>query len=360
MNKFFKITTLSATVLGALLTGNPVLADSPAAQSATVHGVTVEQGKIYSEAHRLSIGKHMQKVRYDNHGIEMAANLYFPENFDKSKKYPVIVVGHPGGGVKEQAAGLYAKLLAEKGFITIAFDASHQGESGGLPRHLEDPDKRTGDYTATVDYLTTLPYVDNEKIAMLGICAGGGYATAATLRDPRVKALTTVSAYHVSNRNWDGSEISAADKRAFLQNVAAQRTAEANGAELKTIDVLEKPNAGTPRDLAQAYDYYLTERGYYPTAQNKFLFSGMGKFMYVDRIAGIEELLTQPLLVIAGDEAGSRWQSDLIFERAKSAKDKEFMLIKGATHMTMYDNLDHIHQALDKAVPFFKKHLQVK
>ncbi|MEG9476174.1 alpha/beta hydrolase [Mannheimia indoligenes] len=217
-SSLFKTALFSLTAMAAL---TQTAFATTATQGSEI--VKIEAGKIYSEAHRQSIGKYMEKVRYDNNGIEMVANLYFPEHFDKSKKYPVIVVGHPGGGVKEQASGLYAKLLTEKGFIAIAFDASHQGESGGLPRHLEDPDKRTGDYIATVDYLTTLPYVDSDKIGMLGICAGGGYSTAATLRDPRVKALTTISAYHVSNRNWDGSAISAENKRTFLQNVAAHR-----------------------------------------------------------------------------------------------------------------------------------------
>ncbi|WP_050560371.1 alpha/beta hydrolase [Actinobacillus capsulatus] len=181
MNKFFKTSVISTALLGALAMNTAVFANSTAnksasaqTQSATVniYGISIEQGKIYSEAHRKSIAPNMQKVRYNNNGIEMVGNVYFPQNFDKDKRYPAIIVGHPGGGVKEQASGLYAKLLAENGFVAIAFDASYQGESGGLPRRLEKPENRIGDFHATVDYLTALPYVDKDKIALLGICAG--------------------------------------------------------------------------------------------------------------------------------------------------------------------------------------------
>ena len=118
----------------------------------------------------------MKSIKFRNGSIEMAANLFLPEGFSESKKYPAIAVAHPGGGVKEQTAGLYASKLAEEGFVTLAFDASYQGESSGEPRQLENPSTRVEDISAAIDYLTTLPYVDRDSIGVLGICAGGGYA----------------------------------------------------------------------------------------------------------------------------------------------------------------------------------------
>ncbi|WP_208790014.1 alpha/beta hydrolase [Actinobacillus vicugnae] len=355
---FLKNTLFTLTAIAGLtqtaFAGNEI---AKTQQNQTVYTVMTE-GKIYSEAHRKSLSKNMQSTRYQNGDITMAANIYFPENFDKSKKYPAIIVGHPGGGVKEQASGLYAKMLAEKGFVAIAFDASHQGESGGYPRLLEDPEKRIGDFHATVDYLTTLPYVDSDKIGMLGICASGGYTVAATTKDPRIKALATVSAFVRHNTAWDGTPMTDEQKQAFLKQVNDQRTAEANGAPLKYTDVLLPVTKDTPKDLADAYEYYLGERGYYPTAQNKFLFSGLSKAMNFDALNGTDTLLTQPLLVIAGDEADSRWQSELVYETAKSAKEKELFIIKGANHMTMYDSIPHVSQAIDKMDGFFKANLK--
>lgn len=319
--------------------------------------ITVEEGKIYSEAHRKSIGKHMEKVRYDNNAIEMVANLYFPENFDKSKKYPAIIVGHPGGGVKEQASGLYAKLLAEKGFIAIAFDASYQGESGGFPRRLENPTNRIGDFHATVDYLTTLPYVDNDKIAMLGICASGGFTAQATMTDKRVKALATVSAFHRYDHSWDGKELTTAEKEQAIKTGNDQRTVEANGGEVALMDVLLPVDANTPKDLAEAYDYYLTERGYFPTSNNKFTVSSLQHMMGYNALNKLDQLLTQPLLVISGDVSGSRWQSEQIYNAAAS-QDKELFLVKGAGHMDLYDGDKYVTQAVEKMSAFFEKNLK--
>lgn len=351
-SSLFKTALFSLTAMAALT--QTALATT-ATQGAEI--VKIEAGKIYSEAHRQSIGKHMEKVRYNNHGIEMVGNLYFPENFDKSKKYPVIVVGHPGGGVKEQASGLYAKLLAEKGFIAIAFDASHQGESGGYPRRLEKPENRIGDFHATVDYLTTLPYVDNDKIAMLGICASGGFTAQATMSDKRVKALATVSAFHRYDHSWDGKAFSTAEKEQAIKTGNEQRTREANGGEVALMDVLLPVDANTPKDLAEAYDYYLGERGYFPTANNKFTVSSLQHMMSYNALNKLDQLLTQPLLVISGDVSGSRWQSEQIYNAAAS-QEKELFLVKGAGHMDLYDGENYVAQAVEKMAAFFEKNLK--
>lgn len=172
-----------------------------------------------------------QKVQFENkngQGITLTAVINFPEEFDKNNKYPAIVVTHPGGGVKEQTAGLYAQKLAEAGFITIAYDASYQGESTGEPRQLENPYIRTEDISAVIDYLTTLPYVDEERIGAMGICAGGGYTANAAINDHRIKAVGTVSAVNIGamfRNGWDGSQ-KTEDAFPMLMGGAAARTAE--------------------------------------------------------------------------------------------------------------------------------------
>ncbi|UOO81352.1 alpha/beta hydrolase [Uruburuella testudinis] len=354
MNKAFTQTALfTLTALAAFsvpaLAGDDV-AKLPAAQAQS------EAEQVYSRAHRLSLAENRQKVHYLNGDIRMAANIYYPDHFDRSKRYPAVIVGHPGGGVKEQASGLYAKLLAQKGYVAIAFDASHQGESGGLPRHLNDPYKRVGDFSATLDYLATLPFVDAERIGVLGICASGGFSANAAINDKRIKALATVSAFVRYNTAWDGTPMSAAAQAELLSAVAAQRNLEAQGAAVKTIPYLEPVNADTPPDLAAAYEYYLTPRGRYPTAQNQMTMSSLGNLITFDALNSADKLLTQPLLVISGDQSGSLWQSRQVFEQAGSTE-KELFLIKGANHMSMYDNLDDVNQAVDKLTVFFGENL---
>lgn len=174
----------------------------------------------------------MQSVKFKNGAIEMAANLHFPAGFDEKKTYAAIVVTHPAGGVKEQTSGIYASQFAAEGFVAIAFDASCQGESGGEPRQLENPYTRVEDISAAIDYLTTLPYVDRERIGAMGICAGGAYTVNAALSDRRIKAVGTVSAanYGAILRNgWEGRD-GLAGAFAMLESAAKARTDEANGA----------------------------------------------------------------------------------------------------------------------------------
>ncbi|MFB8041945.1 alpha/beta hydrolase [Streptomyces hydrogenans] len=305
----------------------------------------------------------MDAITFPNGQITMAGNLYLPDGLDRTIRHAAVVVVHPGGGVKEQAAGLYAAKLAEQGFVALAFDASYQGDSGGEPHHLEDPYARVDDVRAAVDHLQTLDFVDPERIGALGICAGGGYAVNAAMTDYRIKALTTVSAVNIGTnfrRGWYGTDSDAAAVPT-LKAVAQQRTAEAaQGAEPAYLPyVPAEPDENTPRDLVEAGDYYLTPRAQHPNAKNKFLFTkSVSRIFTFDAFHMVEDLLTQPLLVVAGSEAGSLWMSTELHGRARSPK--KLTLIEGGTHMDFYDIPKYVDQAISAATPFFTEHLAVE
>ena len=302
-----------------------------------------------------------KSVHFQNGPWKMAGNLYFPKNVEKGKKYAAIIVVHPGGGVKEQTSGLYAKKLSEKGFITLAYDASHQGESEGLPRFLENPTERVEDIRSAVDFLTTLPQVDTDKIGVVGICAGGGFAVSAAQTEHRIKAVATASAVDIVTtfRNgWNGKG-TVADQLKTLEAIAKQRTAEANGAEPLYTQYVPEQNEitkDTERDMKEASDYYRTPRGQHPNAQNKVLFTSFDKVLAFNAFSQIDTLLTQPVLFIAGTEAGSLWQTEMAYKKATGPK--ELFLIEGATHMDLYDIPQYVNQAADKMEIFFHKNFE--
>jgi len=343
--------TAAAVTLVACSSGTP---DTTAtAPSSGASGAPVNPSDLpASVAGRTS----MQAVEFKNGDITMAGNVFVPADFDANRTYPTIVVVHPGGGVKEQTAGVYAQRLADQGFVTLAFDASYQGASGGEPRFLDNPMNRVGDIYSALVYLTTLPYVDESNIGILGICAGGGITIKASTTDPRIKSVATVSGVDtgaVASRGWNGdSNISQADQQANLQATAAQRTAEAAGAE--PVYVPYVPAVGdtsAPLDLQEAADYYLTDRGQYPSAPNKMLMSGQIYAAGFNGFDRIDTLLTQPLLVVAGSDAGSLWHSEELYSRAASTQ-KELAIIPGATHMDLYDG-PGVDQSMQHLAPFF-------
>lgn len=303
-------------------------------------------------------GIRVLNVSFKNKGIDMAGDLYLPKAFSEGGKYPAIVSVHPGGGVKEQTAGLYAQKLAEQGFVALAFDASHQGASGGMPRLLDDPMRRVADIYSAVDYLTSLTYVDANRIGALGICAGSGTAVKAASLEHRIKAVATVSAVDVGaavRKGWDG-KATREEQLALLDSVAKQRTAEAAGAAPLYVNYVPKVgDQAAPRDLQEAADYYLTPRGQHPNSPNKMLItslSAMMAFAGFDRV----DLLTQPLLIVAGSKAGSLWHSQEL--HAKATGPKSLYVIDGATHMDLYDG-PGADTAMAKLTPFFKQTLQL-
>lgn len=303
----------------------------------------------------------MESVTFKNYVWDVAGILRLPADFDPSRPYAAIVCVHPAGGVKEQTAGLYAEKLAAQGFVTLAYDATFQGDSTGEPRHLENPNMRVEDVSAAIDYLSTLPYVDKERIGVLGICAGGGYATNATVIDSRIKALGTVSAVNYGQmyrHGWDNTA-KPQDCLALRDLAAAARSAEANGEPTQYLPTVpdDRENAAKIHpDFAEAYDYYRTPRAQHRNAPGKLTTRSLAQLVTYDAFNNVELFLTQPVQIIAGSMAGTRWMSEDLFRRAAS-KDKDLLVVEGGTHMAMYDQPAMVEAAMGKLAPFFKTHL---
>ncbi|MGB3104966.1 alpha/beta hydrolase [Sphingobacterium siyangense] len=302
-----------------------------------------------------------QKISINNgngQGITLSAIINFPEGFDENKKYAVVVVSHPGGGVKEQASGLYAKKLAEKGLIAIAYDASYQGESTGEPRQLENPYIRTEDVSAVIDYLTTLSYVDAEKIGAMGICAGAGYTANAAINDHRIKAVGMVSAVNIGSmfRNGWENNVKDADAMPYLLAGASARTNDAKeGSQIMPLAPMKEEDAPN-EELREAWEYYHTDRCQYPTAPGWATLRSLTQIITYDAYNKAEAFFTQPLLAIVGSVAGSAWMSDDLLKIAATS-DKTKYVIEGANHMSLYDRENYVNEAISQLVPFFSEKL---
>jgi hypothetical protein len=304
----------------------------------------------------------MNKVSFPNTNglnITMSGLINFPENFDSTKTYPAIVVSHPGGGVKEQTAGTYAKKLAEKGYIALAYDASYQGESGGEPRQLENPHVRTEDVSAAIDYLTTLDYVDNERIGAMGICAGAGYTANAAINDRRIKAVGTVSMVNIGQMFRNGWDNNVKDSEAlpYLEAGSASRTSDASGNDTATMPMAPLKEEDAPNEeLRQAWEYYHTDRAAYCTAPGFGTARSLTQLISYDAFFKAEAFLTQPLLTVVGSNAGSKWMSDDLMARAATL-DKTMHVIEGANHMDLYDGEAEITNAMSALETFFNRTL---
>lgn len=304
----------------------------------------------------------MQKVSIptlNGQNVTLAAVIHQPANFDASQKYPVIVVAHPGGGVKEQASGLYAKKLAEQGLLAIAFDASFQGESTGEPRQLENPYIRTEDVSAVVDYLTTQTYVDTDRIGAMGICAGGGYTANATINDRRIKAIATVSAVNIGQmfRNGWENTVKDADALPYIAHGSQARTSDANGTELATLPLAPMREEDAPNEeLREAWEYYHTPRAQHANAPGFMTARSLPQIITYDAYHKAEAFLTQPILTVAGSVAGSKWMSDDLLARAAST-DKQMHVIEGANHMSLYDKQPYVDEAVSILAQFFQTRL---
>ena len=304
----------------------------------------------------------MTKVSFpnsNNDNITMAAVVNFPDGFDERESYPAVIVSHPGGGVKEQTAGTYAKKLAEQGFVTIAYDASYQGESGGSPRQLENPHIRTEDVSAVLDYLTTLPYVDNDRIGAMGICAGAGYTANAAIDDRRIKAVGTVSMVNIGQmfRNGWLGDVKDADAIPYVQAGDDARTSDAAGNPVATIPLAPMNEADAPNEeLRQAWEYYHTPRAQHPNSPGYATARSLAQIIPYDAYNKAEAFLTQPLKMVVGSDAGSKWMSDDLLARAAS-DDKSLHIVDGANHMDLYDGAAFVDEAVGELAPFFETNL---
>lgn len=295
-------------------------------------------------------------------GITMAATLHFPAGFDEAKQYPTVVVSHPGGGVKEQAAGLYASKLAENGLVAIAFDRSYQGASSGEPRQLENPHISTEDISAVIDYLTTLPFVDPARIGAMGICAGAGYSANAAINDRRIKALGMVSAVNIGQmfRNGWENNVKSIDALPYIEAGSNARTADAGGKGYATMPLAPLAEKDAPNEeLRQAWEYYHTPRAECATAPGFATLRSLNQIITYDAYHMADVYLTQPIQIVAGSVAGSKWMSDDLFDRAAST-DKAFHVVEGANHMDLYDGQTFVDEAASVLAAFFMDKLSAK
>lgn len=301
-----------------------------------------------------------QKVSFYNRlGISLVADLYIPKNLDRSKKHPAIVVGGPYGAVKEQSAGLYAQTMAERGFVTIAHDPSYNGESGGQPHFTASFEALIEDFSAAVDFLGTKPFVDRERIGVIGICGSGSFSLAAAETDPRIKAVATVSMYDIGQAHRQGlaENVDTAALKKNLAEISRQRWAEVDGAERTMV-------IGTPQTLTdksseidkEFYDYYRTPRGQHPRSSTAFWHTSGAQMMLFSSFEHLDWMSPRPVLFITGDKAHSRIFSEQAFKKA--SEPKELFIVAGAGHVDLYDRVSLI--PWDKLTSFFTENLKSK
>jgi fermentation-respiration switch protein FrsA (DUF1100 family) len=295
---------------------------------------------------------------------DIAASIYFPPEFDENKTYPAVVTAHPIGSCKEQTSGnIYGTALAEAGNVVIAFDASFQGASGGTPRFREDPAERVEDFRRVVDYLVTLPYVDADRIGVLGVCGGGGYTLSAALTEKRFKAVVSITGVNFGRMQRETAAAGEGGVLDALQGIAAQRTAEARGAKSAVSGMLpetaEQAAAVGDIDIVEAVDYYRTDRGRKDNGCVLFEAAHGATALGWDAFHLADELLDQPLMVVVGDKQGAFGaykDGKEIYAKAAST-DKELVELHDVSHYDLYDQPNGAGEALKKVIPFFAEKL---
>ncbi|WP_276363633.1 alpha/beta hydrolase [Daejeonella sp. H1SJ63] len=332
--------------------------DSQSTQKAQQNPYTlVYEGAItQNEKGKLNI----HPVTYKLNGIDISANVYTPANYDASKKYPAVVVAHPNGGIKEQTAGLYAQRLAEVGYITIAADAAYQGASGGEPRHTDKPACRIEDIHGMADFITQYAGVDANRLGVLGICGGGGYTLKAAQSDKRFKAVATLSMFNsgeVRRNGFQNSGLATIQER--LKQATDARAQEAAGGEMiyaGVASITDEEIAKIPTDLyREGYVYYYRTHAH-PNSTFIYTKSSLLDLMTWDAATNMD-LINQPLLMIAGSKADTKYMTDEAFRKATNAKNKELFLIDGATHVQCYWKPGYVSQAINKLLNFYQTNL---
>lgn len=283
--------------------------------------------------------------------------MYLPKNIDKSQKYAAIIVGTPYGGVKEQGVGIYAQTMAERGFVAIAFDESYNGESSGEPRRISSPEIFVEDFSAAVDFIGTRPFVDRNKIGVIGMCGSGGFAISAAQVDRRIKAVATVSMYDMSRVKREGfkDSLTEEERNKYLDQIGEQRWKEFEGGEVKMV-------VGTPVQIdentdpisREFYEYYRMPRGQHPNSTTEMTMTSDFSFMNFPLFTYIKSISPRPILLITGEHAHSRYFSEDTYKMA--AKPKELYIVPGAGHVDLYDRLNYI--PFDKLTSFFTEYLK--
>lgn len=304
-----------------------------------------------------------RKVTFDNqYHMKVTGNLFMPKNAGANTRSPAIIVGHPMGAVKEQSSSLYAQKLAEQGFVTLALDLSFWGESEGEPRNAVLPDMYAEDFSAAVDFLGTRPFIDREKIGVLGICGSGSFAISAAKIDPRLKAIATVSMYDMgaANRNALQHSLTVEQRKRIIAEAAQKRYAEFEGGPVEVAGGTDLAlTADTHPIQREFYDFYRTPRGAFTPAgasdqrTTKPTVTSNVKFMNFYPFNDIESISPRPMLFIAGEVAHSREFSEDAYKLA--VEPKQLFIVPGAGHVDLYDRVKLI--PWDKLTAFYKQHL---
>ena len=358
---------LLAGFLGMMLTACTNKEDKNENDMNTTLELTQEWDKVFPKSDKVDHKKVTFKNRY---GIELAADMYTPKNVDG--KLASIAVSGPFGAVKEQTSGLYAQHMAERGFLTIAFDPSYTGESGGEPRRMASPDINTEDFLAAVDFLSVQENVDAERIGIIGICGWGGMAVNAAALDPRIKATVASTMYDMSKvtvEGYFGSEDTKEKRMEKRKAIAQQRTEDyRTGTYKRAGGVIDPLPDDAPQFVKDYYDYYKTSRGYHKRSGNSndgWNTTGCQSFLNQPLLAWAHEI-ESPVLLIHGEKAHSRYFSEYAFEKmtgkhvegqSAAVGNKELMIIPGAVHTDLYDDKNG-KIPYDKLEAFFNENLK--
>jgi fermentation-respiration switch protein FrsA (DUF1100 family) len=361
LSKMIVLGSLVAATVAYSATANssqPVLAkQSSNSTGGTTMQLTQEWDKTFPKSNKVD----HQKVTFKNrYGITLAADLYMPKNRG-SQRLAALAISGPFGAVKEQSSGLYAQTMAERGFVTVAFDPSFTGESGGEPRNVASPDINTEDFSAAVDYLGTQPFVDRKRIGIIGICGFGGMGLNAAAVDKRIKAVATTSMYDMSRTMAKGmnDSLTLEQRTQMLEQMSQQRWADTEkGSPAVGPRILPETLEGNSNPIIKEFfEYYRTQRGYHKNSANSagaWTATTPMSFMNLPLLSYIKEISPRPILLIAGENAHSRYFSEDAYKAA--AEPKELMIIPNANHVDLYDRMDKI--PFDKLEKFFKKNLE--